>query len=100
MIQLNSAMSQPSVFLTKLWRLITPELPMMFFGYSWTPVLDPVACIALVGVAIWTLGRWPMAMLWVAATLALQLIIDVPRLATWSSSLRSSPWRGGRRPPG
>lgn len=79
-IQLKAVFGNPSVALNHARQLISPELPTAFFGLSFSVWGDWLASAAILGSAVWVLRRWPMAMLWIAATLGMQLIVEpVPR---------------------
>ncbi len=70
------AIDDPTIALRNIWNIITPELPTAFFAFSWSPFLDPIACVLVIGATAWTLWRWPLAMLWIAGTLLPQVLVD------------------------
>jgi hypothetical protein len=79
-VHLQAALANPIIVLRHAWHVITPELPMAFYGLSWSPVLDPLMVLLVLGAAGWVLRRYPMGLLLIGVTLGVQLIVEpVPR---------------------
>lgn len=95
------AMDDPGRLGAAAHQLVDPELPTAFYGFAWTCIGNWVATICLLASVVWIVGRWPMALLWIGATLAVQLLLQagpVPRymvpllpifvLAWWETATR------------
>ena len=96
---LRQAATHLNLPLQNAWSVITPELPKAIFGFSLTVVGDILVSAAIILCALYIFRRWPMAILWIAATLGMLFIIEpVPRyiipiipfiaLAWWETSSR------------
>ncbi len=74
--QIQHAYSDPGILARNAWAIVSPELPVAFFAFNWGDYGNPIP-VALLAVAVfWILRRWPMAILWICATIATHFVVE------------------------
>lgn len=69
------AIDDPRRLAVAAQQLAGKELPAAFYGFTWTDKGNWVASALILSAVVAVLRRWPVALLWVGITLAVQLLL-------------------------